>query len=335
MRQLAVWMGLAATAAGLTPIALPGGAGGIGFDDLRYSRELHRVLVPAGRSGRLDLVDPATRGVLAIAGFSSSSAATRGHSEGTTSADAGGGYAFASDRTRRTLSAVDLAQRRIVATAKLGGSPDYVRWVAPLREIWVTEPDDTAIEMFRLDAGTPPRLTRVGALRVPDGPESLEIDPGRRRAYANTWHGTTIAVDLDRRAVGERWTNGCKGARGLAVDPARGLVFVGCAEGFAVALDPAQGGRVAGRVATGKGVDVIAYGSGLSHLYVPGAASANLTIVGVGVDGTLDALGTVATVPDAHCVTADDSGHVYVCDPRAGALLVLHDPFPRGVGPAR
>ena len=53
-----------------TPLVLPGGEGGIGFDDLWFSAELHRVLVPAGRTGRLDLIDPTTRAIEAVGGFS-------------------------------------------------------------------------------------------------------------------------------------------------------------------------------------------------------------------------------------------------------------------------
>src|SRR6267142_3892860 len=44
----------------LTPVELPAGGPGIGFDDLRFSAALKRLLVPAGRSGNLDLIDPAT-----------------------------------------------------------------------------------------------------------------------------------------------------------------------------------------------------------------------------------------------------------------------------------
>ena len=40
---------------GASSVKLPDDAPGIGFDDLRYSSTLRRVLVPAGRSGRLDL----------------------------------------------------------------------------------------------------------------------------------------------------------------------------------------------------------------------------------------------------------------------------------------
>jgi hypothetical protein len=35
----------------LTPLALPGGESGIGFDDMGFAPSIHKVLVPAGRSG--------------------------------------------------------------------------------------------------------------------------------------------------------------------------------------------------------------------------------------------------------------------------------------------
>src|SRR5512144_1087964 len=79
-----------------TKLALPGGEGGIGFDDLTFSPSLHRVLAPAGRTGKLDLIDPKTQKIEAIAGFSAGADKFGGgHGEGTTSADAGGGFLFA------------------------------------------------------------------------------------------------------------------------------------------------------------------------------------------------------------------------------------------------
>src|SRR5919201_230406 len=206
-----VLLGAAGT---VTPLSLPGGEGGIGFDDLRFSADLHHLLVPAGASGRLDLVDPKTQGISEIAGFSTAPQRERGHSQGTTSADSGDGLVYASDRTAGTLVIVDPGAKRIVSSVKLGGTPDYVRWVAPLREVWVTEPGAKVIEMWRLTDKAPPKLASVGTLEVSDGPESLEIDTARRRAYANTWHDQTVAIDLDKRAIASRWRNGCDGARG-------------------------------------------------------------------------------------------------------------------------
>src|SRR5689334_25091680 len=51
------------------PLELPAGKPGIGFDDMRFSSRLG-VLVPAGRSGNLDIIDPKTRAVRALGGFS-------------------------------------------------------------------------------------------------------------------------------------------------------------------------------------------------------------------------------------------------------------------------
>jgi hypothetical protein len=330
MKTLSAFLAAALAAAPVTlsPLELPGVDGYVGFDDLRFSAELHRVLVPAGRTGRLELIEPEGRTVEAIAGFSASRGGKRGHGEGTTSADGGEGLLFASDRTQRALFAVDPAGKRIVARARLGGGPDYVRWVATTREVWVTEPGEKLIETFRVEGSAPPRLTRTGVIEVPDGPESLEIVPDKRRAYTNTWHGETVAIDLRSRAIVGRWRNGCKGSRGLAVDAERGFVFVGCDEGEAVLLDAAHDGKVMDRAPTGEGVDIIAYDARRSHLYVPGGDTADLTVIGVTGAGALSVLGKLATARDAHCVTADDLGNVYVCDPARGRLLTFRDPYP-------
>jgi hypothetical protein len=320
------WAILALALAALPSIQLPGGRRGIGFDDLVYSPDLSRVLVPAGRTGRLFLVDPATGAVESIEGFAVSAAATRGHGDGTTSADFGLGTLFAIDRTRGMLVAADPAARRIVAEVRLGGEPDYVRWVAPRQEVWVTEPG--RIETFLLEPGPLPLLVRSGDIAVEDGPESLVIDPARHRAYTNTRHHSTVAIDLDRGRVVSRWENGCAAARGLALDAAHGLLFVGCEEGRAVALDLGRGGAVAGRAPAGKGVDGIAFDADLSHLYLPAAGDAQLTVVGVRPGGALGPLGKLPTARGAHCAVSSGHGRIYVCDPAAGKLLVLQDPYP-------
>src|SRR6476469_1119612 len=159
-------------------IALPDGARGIGYDDLQYAPGLKRVLVPAGRTGRLVLIDPATRALTSIAGFSSSASFAGGHGEGTTSAvelDAAAGLLVATDRGSRTLKIADAKRAAIVTSVKLGGPPDYVRVVPATHEIWVTEPARKRIEIFRADAaGT--HLTHVADVAVPDGPEALVIN---------------------------------------------------------------------------------------------------------------------------------------------------------------
>jgi hypothetical protein len=262
--------------------------------------------------------------VESVPGFSTSGRAG-GHGDGITSADAGAGLVFASDRTARAIAVIDPAARRIVSRASLEGAPDYVRWVGATREVWVTEPDREAIEVLKLVPGDPPRLAPAGTIAVPGGPESLVVDPVRGRAYTNIFRDATVAIALEDRAAVARWPNGCRSARGIALDPGRGFLFVGCEEGRAVTLDAAHGGTVLGRAETGAGVDVIDVAPSSSRLYVPGADAGDLAVVQVGDGGDLAVVRRVPTARGAHCVAADDAGEVFVCDPERGRLLVVQD----------
>src|SRR5262249_43098107 len=95
-----------ATAPTATAGPLPDGAGGIGFDDMGFAPRLHKMIVPAGRTGNLVLIDPDDRSLTAISGFTKSSGGG-GHGDGTTSADEGAGLLFASDRSKQRLVVVD------------------------------------------------------------------------------------------------------------------------------------------------------------------------------------------------------------------------------------
>jgi hypothetical protein len=310
------------------PISLPQGAPGIGFDDLRFSPDLGKVLVPAGRSGFIDLVDPGTGAVSTIGGLSASARFQGGHDFGVTSVDQGRRWLYATDRTSLKLHVIDPGSRSIVASSPLAASPDYVRWVAPTGEVWVTEPDAEQIEVFSAPADGTSVPRQLALIKVAGGPESLEVDSTRGRAYAHLWKGATVAIDLRSRAIAATWPNACEGSRGLALDEPLGWLFAGCSEGAAVVLDVGRGGARLSKVAAGAGVDIIAYAPALRHLYLPGGKSATMAILGVSAKGQLSVLGTVPTAPGAHCVTADTNGSAYVCDPDRGQLLRYRDPHP-------
>src|SRR5215475_13633488 len=178
------------------PLPLPNGSGGIGFDDLGFARSLRRVLVPAGRSGNLDLIDPDTLEITAIGGFTKRGAFGGGHGQGVTSADEGRGLVFATDRDARTLNVIDPSARSIVATAPLAAGPDYVRFVATTSQLWVTEPSAERIEVFSLAPGGTSLPAHLDFISVPGGPESLVMDDSRGRAYTHLWSDTTVAIDL-------------------------------------------------------------------------------------------------------------------------------------------
>jgi len=319
----------AALAAPPESIAIPGGDVGVGYDDLQYAPLVKRILVPAGRTGKLALIDPSTRKVTAIAGFTSTSSYRGGHGEGTTSAAELDqvGFVVATDRGAKALKVVDTRTGKVGEAVKLAAAPDYVRVVSPTKEVWVTEPGRKQIEVFRVD-GAPPRLSHVANVAVPDGPESLVIDAPRGRAYSHTWGNESYAIDLQTRKIISTWPNGCRGARGIALDGKRGLLFAGCAEGKATVVDLASG-KLVSSAATGPDVDSIGYSPSLGHLYVPAGGSADLWIYGVPSDGKLVLLGKVPTASDAHTVAVDPgSGAIFVGTPNHGAVLVTRDAFP-------
>lgn len=306
-------------------VAMPDGSPGIGFDDLGFAAKIGKVLVPAGRTGNLDLLDPVTHKVIPLGGFSAQPSWSGGHDFGVTSADEGAGFLFATDRTSKKIAILDEKRQKIIAWQDLGGSPDYVRFVKATREVWVTEPDSERIEIFSLATASPPRLRAKAVLPIPGGPESLVIDATRKRAYTHLWKAATVAIDLTSHQVISKWPNHCLGSRGIALDEKRGRLFAGCAEGKAVVLDLDQGGKIVSELKAGSGIDVISYNPALSHLYLPGAKSATLTIIQVGPKGQLSRLRTFKTAEHAHCVTSDDKNGIWVCDPKAGALLYFQD----------
>jgi DNA-binding beta-propeller fold protein YncE len=311
-----------------TPVDLPGGGGGIGFDDLRYSAALHRVLAPAGRAGTLALVDPDSLAVTTVSGFSAGGSYDGSHDFGATSVDEGRGVLFVTDRTSQTLAVVDPGSGTIASSVALAASPDYVRFVAATGEVWVTEPSASQIEVFALSGTSPPAATSVATIPVANGPESLVVDQSAGRAYTHRWQQTTVVLGVRSRASVAEWPNGCAASRGLAVDEARGFFFAGCSEGTVSVLDVTNGGKALSTLARGAGFDVIGYAPSLGHLYLAGTACRCLVVLGVSAAGSLSFLGRFDATSSAHCAAADDRGHAWVCDPDGGRLLRVDDPYP-------
>jgi hypothetical protein len=302
-------------------------SGGVGFDDLLFSPGLHAVLAPAGGTGCVELFDSGSLARTSLCGIGRGGGYAGGHGEGTTSADFGGGFLFAIDRGSHSLRLVEPKTKRVAMSASLAGGPDYVRWVASQREVWVTEPDQEQIEVFVLTSDPPPQLSKAGVIVVKGGPESLVIDPDHHRAFTHLWQGSTVRIDIESRAVGESFSNGCEGSRGIALDAARGQLLAGCSEGKAVVLDVEHGGKVVGSAQTSRGVDIISLNPSLHHLYVPASSDGSVAVLALSPQGKLRKLGVLQAEKGAHCATGDDHGRIWVCAPDSGSLVVFDDPF--------
>ncbi|MGH8290730.1 MAG: YncE family protein [Steroidobacteraceae bacterium] len=306
-------------------IKVPGGEHGVGFDDIGYAAPLHRVTVPAGATGNLVMIDPVTDALTVIPGVAAAPADAKGRREGTSSAVYAEGYLFASDHDPAEVVAINPHTRKIVGRTKLESGPDYVRYAARTHEIWVTEPAKQQIQVFKLAVALGPVLTSQAVIHIAGGPESLEIDNRRNRAYSNLWRSKTVEMELSTHEVLAEWPNTCGGSHGIAIDETHDHVFVACGEGKVVTLAPGDQGKILASAPAGTGIDIISYSPRLHHLYVPGARAATLTIFDVAPSGRLTSLAVYRTAERAHCVTDDNDGHVFVCDPPAGAILKIDD----------
>src|SRR3569623_2663201 len=181
-------------------ISIPGGEAGIGYDDLQYAPALKRILVPAGRTGTLALIAPATGSMTAVGGFTSASSYRGGHGQGSTSASeltGWAGFVVAPDRGAQALRVVDVRSGQrptLTQPVKLAAPPDYVRVLAKPHEVWVAEPARKQIEVLMVQGREPPRLAPAAAIPVSDGPESLDIDAARGKAYSHTWKDHSFAI---------------------------------------------------------------------------------------------------------------------------------------------
>jgi hypothetical protein len=317
MRHLLVLcalVGCASERAFMPDNAVPVSTGdAIDFDDLQWSAELGRVLAPAGGLSHVAVIDPDSRTAVDIGG-----------DDAIQSVDGGAGLVFELARGARRIDVYDASSGERVAQAGLeGGGSDYIRFAASRRELWVTEPGASRIEILAVDeAGVP---ATVGAVDVAV-PEGLVIDETRGVAYTHT-RGELAAIDLASREV-RRWSTGCDGDHGFPqVDRARGFVFAGCQDAEVVVLDAATG-EIRDRHRLGGGATILAYSEVLHHFYLKADPGQTVQILGVAADGTLELLGELLAGREGHCMTADDRGGLWVCDASRGRILRFDDPYP-------
>ena len=312
---------VSAVSADSKPIALDQSKSPIGLDDMYFSARLNKVLVPAGRTGKVLMIDPATQAMDAIEGFGKQVSGGRG--VGPTSVDEASSMLLVTDRTTHQVSVVDPETKKIVQSTALASGPDYVRYVKSTNEIWVTEPPDESIEIFSYaQSGAKP--VHTGQIEIEDGPEALVIDNARGLAYTNIDGGKTLVIDLKTHKTLHEFENSCDDAEGLVLSDGGQYLFVACREGKVVSMDPASG-KVVSSASSGEGIDIIAYNAKLKHIYAPGSESATVSILAVSDKGELSVVKTFPTVERAHCVVADNSGNFYVCDPANAGLLMFKD----------
>ncbi len=292
-------------------VDLPGAADEIGFDDVAYSAELHRILVPARESG-VHFVDPST------------GKATRLDYTGSAdSVDTDGELLFVLDRASQQIRVVDLDDGRTLSSPSTSSPPDYVRFVEATGELWVSEPAAELIEIFAVeDGGAGPH--RVGSVDVPQGPEGLTLTAAGDTVYAHAG-SDVVAIDTEKGEVTSRWPTGCEETHGFPrVDKSDDLLLASCASDGKVTLLDANDGRWLGEYEIGGGESLPAYSPHSNHFYVRSDPGTKIATLQASRNG-LTLLREVEVPEAGHCMGADDVGRYWTCDKNSGRLLLFRD----------
>ena len=286
-------------------LTLPGGTpDGIAMDYIAYNAHTNTVWVPAGNTGRVDVIDVATEKITEVTGFATKEVTFRDRKRtvGPSAVSIGDGVVYIGNRGDSSICAVDEKTHKLGKCTTLDSSPDGVAYVAPTHEVWVTTPRDQSLRV--LDAKT---LAQRAKITLDGGPEGFAVDAKGGRFFTNLEDkDKTIVIDLKTRKPVATWEPACgsEGPRGLRFDK---YLFVACtnkAESFDTS------GKMLSSIDTGDGVDDMDLRNG--KLYVGAARAEKLTIAKIAADGKLSVAEQVTTKPGARNPAAAANGKVFL-----------------------
>jgi DNA-binding beta-propeller fold protein YncE len=322
----------------LKPINLPGATGTVALDYVAYDRVTGKLWVPASNTGSVDVIDEATDAVAQVTGFKTGEVELRGRKVilGPTAVSIGDGVVYIGNRGDSTLCVIDahtLERGECLEVARISAgraaAPDGVVYVAATRELWITtgapplgiSSADKSIQVF--DASDPRHLKLKTKIPLDGSAEGYAVDNKRGLFYTNIEeNGTTVPIDVRAHKVVANWNPGSKELQGLALDSARGLLFVACGD-HVVSLDAAHGGKIIDSLQTGAGLDNIDYSPEQKALYAAASQAATLTVADVDNNGKFHLKTTVPTVKGARGVIAGKGETAYLIDPAEGRILKL------------
>jgi DNA-binding beta-propeller fold protein YncE len=319
----------------LKTIALPGANGAVALDYFAYDPASGKLWVPASNLGSVDVIDEKTDAVSQVPGFKTGEIERRGHKVtlGPTAASIGDGVVYIGNRGDATLCVIDaktLARGECVPVSTDHSiTPDGVLYVAATKEVWITTRPatttntDAARSLLVFGASDPRHLKWKTKVLLDGLGEGYAADNGRGLFYTNVeGPGSTIAVDVRTKKIVSKWNPGSTDVGGLALDSARGFLFVACGD-HVVNLDAAHDGKILDSIQTGAGLDNIDYSAEKKILYAAASQAATLTTAEVGDDGKFHLKATVPTAKGARSVVAGKGETAYVIDPAEGRILKL------------
>lgn len=326
-------------------LAIPGAHGLVSLDYYVFDSANHRLWVPASNTGSITIIDTNTDRVTSMTGFRTGQVDFMGKRTvmGPTSVTLGDGVAYVGNRGDSSVCVIDAYSMKLVecrpigsASQGLSAAPDALTYVAAVCELWVTRgvppmsvPSiDRAITVF--DASSPRELKPKEVLPLGASAEGFAVDNRRGRFYTSLEeHGETVGIDVHTHMIAAHFHSGCDEPHGLALDEARGILFVACMARV-VSIDVAHKGEVLGSIDTGNGLDNIDYLPSGQMLWAAAAFAATLTVAHVDEHGGFHRAAVWPTERGARGVVVDSKGSAFVMDPYGGRILkfIPNSPWP-------
>jgi len=308
-------------------LTLPGApaTGGVTLDLIEADRAGHRIWVPAGNTGSVDVLDTKTGTFTQVTGFPTKEVEVRGTKRivGPSSVSVSARHAFVGNRADSSVCAIDGVSLKKGACATLPATPDALAYIAPTQEVWATMPRAKSIAILRVSSEGV--LQATGTIELDGEPEGYAVDNARGIFYTNLEDANrTLAIDVHARKVVAGWEPQCGegGPKGIVVDPESKVLVVACPD-HVVALDASQAGKRLGEANVGAGIDNIDYVAARHEVFVAAGGAATLAIFQLSAHGILEPVASAPTVQGARTAVADSDGTAYVIDPRGGGVLVV------------
>lgn len=312
----------------MTSVDLPGAKAPVTLDLIAYDRKHGHVWVPVGDTASVDVYDIAEGAFRRVDGFKMVKRERRGHERamGPSSVTIGDGFAYVGTRSTSEVCAVDEKSLKLGKCLELPTPPDFVTYVAPAKEVWATTPRDHSVSV--LDAKRPAQLKAKLVIKAPGSVEGAAVDAEHGKYFTNLEDkNQTLVIDIASHAIQATWDAGCDkhGPHGIAVDPARNLLFVACSDRVFV-LDAAHDGKLLGELETGAGVDDIAYEASRQMLYVAASKARRLTVASFEDPAKPSVIATARLGERARNSVVDARGNVYVADAASARLEIFSEP---------
>ncbi len=287
-------------------IALPGVEGRI--DHLAFDPVAQRLYVAALENGTVEVVDlakgsvagridklPEPQGIVFLPGTKQIAFTTGG------------------DGKLRVHDAATLAEVKVV---EAGGDADNVRLDAKTGLVYVGCEEGLAVVDVK-------RWERVATIALAGHVESFQLDPPQEcaRIYVNVPSAHHVAVvDAKTRKVAATWETGDAASNyPMALDAARGRLFVGCRKPACLLVLDVRDGRRVAKLPIGGDCDDVFLDAARGRVHVSCGAGV-VSSFGMRPDDAFEALPDVASAEGARtCLLVPVLGKLFVAVPHRGS----------------